>query len=134
MDLLARREHSEFELLNKVSRRFPGGEALIQGELEKLRDEGLQNDSRMAESFVRARIGKGQGPVKIRADLRSHGIPDSVIKSALEQAAVDWEDLAREVSARRFGESGPRDVRERARRIRFLQQRGFLFDQIRWLR
>ncbi|MCB1644681.1 MAG: regulatory protein RecX [Pseudomonadales bacterium] len=70
MDLLARREHSRLELHEKLSRRFAGCQELIQSETEKLTAEGLQSDARLAEAYVRARSNRGQGPRKIRMELR----------------------------------------------------------------
>jgi regulatory protein len=131
MDMLARREHSVKELHLKLARRFSSEVELIAAEVAKLMEEGLQSDRRMAENLVRYRADKGQGPVKIKAELRSKGLSDALIEDALRQADVDWEDLVKEVAFRRFGDSPPADQRERAKRVRFLQQRGFLFEQIK---
>ncbi len=131
MDMLARREHSVKELRLKLARRFSSEVELIAAEVEKLMEEGLQSDQRMAENLVRSRVDKGQGPVKIKAELRMKGLSDVVIEDTLVQTDVDWENLVGKVSFKRFGDSPPADQRERARRVRFLQQRGFLFEQIK---
>lgn len=130
MDMLARREHARSELATKLQRKFADSEELIEAEIDKLHAEGLQSDSRLAESFIRFRAGRGQGPVKIRAELRLRGVSDEVLQQAMAACDVDWSDLAATVARKRFGESPPADVRERARRSRFLQQRGFSFDHI----
>jgi len=130
MDMLARREHSVNELRFKLTKRFSSALELISTEVEKLKKEGLQSDQRLAENLVRFRVGKGQGPVKIKAELRSKGISDDVIENVLLQSDVDWENLVREVASKRFGDMSPADQKERAKRVRFLQQRGFLFEQI----
>lgn len=131
--LLARREHSRFELLERLSARGHGAEAVNKC-LEALVEEGLQSDARFAESFVRSRRFRGQGPVKIRAELERRGLDREGIQVALLEAEQggesDWFVLACEALSRRF--SGPGDTpRERARRERFLAQRGFDFDQVR---
>lgn len=130
MDLLARREHSFHELNNKLKRRFRDNPDLIVQELQKLSEQGLQSDSRMVEAFVRSRINKGQGSVKIRAELRNRGIADNLIEKGILDAEVDWFALIERVTERKFGDSKVVDLREQARRARFLQQRGFSFEQI----
>jgi len=130
MYMLARREQSVEELRFKLNRRFSSKAELIAAEVAKLKEEGLQSDQRLAENLVRSRVGKGQGPAKIKAEMRTKGLSDEVIKRTLVQTCVDWENLAREVAAKRFGDSPPADQKERAKRSRFLLQRGFLFEQI----
>ena len=130
MDMLARREQSVEELRFKLNRRFSAKAELIADEVAKLKEEGLQSDQRLAENLVRSRVGKGHGPAKIKAEMRTKGLSDELIERTLLQTCVDWENLAREVAAKRFGDSPPADQKERAKRSRFLQQRGFLFEQI----
>lgn len=130
--LLARREYSQAELWQRLSAR---GHSVQDTEtcLASLVEQGLQSDARFAESFVRSRVFRGQGPRRIRADLSQRGIDRALISEALQEAEteVDWFALAAEVLARRF--SGPGDIpRERARRERFLAGRGFDFDQLRY--
>lgn len=130
MDLLARREHSFQELNTKLKRHFRDNPDLIVQELQKLSEQRLQSDSRMVEAFVRSRINKGQGSVKIRAELRNRGIADNLIEKGILDAEVDWFALIERVTERKFGNSKVVDLREKARRARFLQQRGFSFEQI----
>lgn len=130
MDLLARREHSFQELNTKLKRRFRDNPDLIVQELQKLSEQRLQSDSRMVEAFVRSRINKGQGSIKIRAELRNRGIADNLIEKGILDAEVDWFALIERVTERKFGNSKVVDLREKARRARFLQQRGFSFEQI----
>ena len=130
MDLLARREHGRDELIAKLHRRFAGDMELVESEVDKLQAEGLQSDVRLAESFIVSCAGRGQGPIKIRSELRSRGVPDDILKVSLEGCGIDWLALAASVCRKRFGETPPADAKEKAKRFRFLQQRGFSFDQI----
>ena len=50
----------------------------------------------------------------------------------LDQAEVDWFELAKTTAQQKFGDNYPVDVKEKAKRIRFLQYRGFSFDQINY--
>lgn len=130
MDFLARREHGRDELIAKLSRRFPECPAWIDEAVEQLAAENLQSDFRFAESFVRARVQRGQGPLKITAALRGKGMDDDMIARAFEECEVDWFSLAEAVYSKRFGQASPGDAKERAKRSRFMQSRGFSFDHI----
>ena len=129
MDFLARREYGQAELAKKLADKGYQ-RSIVEGELQRLTDEGLQSDTRFAESFVQSRINQGKGPVRIRADLGQRGIRDGIIEGALDEAACDWYELAREERAKKFGEGVPGDFKEKARQMRFLQYRGFEQDHI----
>ncbi|MBT6587039.1 MAG: regulatory protein RecX [Gammaproteobacteria bacterium] len=103
MDLLARREHSRYELLLKLTRRLGDNPELIDQEVGKLTDEGLQSDRRLAESFIRARTNRGQGPVKIKMELRAKQVGDELISIAFEECGIDFAALARSVAFKKFG-------------------------------
>jgi len=130
MDLLARREHSRLELQNKLAKRFDVDPHAISVEVERLTAEGLQSDRRLAEAYIRARSNRGHGPIKIRVELRTKGVVDHLINTAFDESGIDWVALAAEVALRRFGDAPPSDLKEQARRGRFLLQRGFSFDHI----
>ena len=130
MDLLARREHSVLELRRKLHKRDMSGE-LVEQALLDLVEDGLLHEGRFAESFVSSRITKGQGPLRIRADLSERGVRESLIEQALAESECDWFELAARVRLKRFGSDAPRDFPERAKQSRFLQYRGFTSDQIR---
>jgi regulatory protein len=48
----------------------------------------------------------------------------------LNERDDDWESHAKNVRRRKFGAEEPRDFREKARQMRFLEYRGFTHDQI----
>jgi regulatory protein len=126
---LARREYSRAELVSRLSAKGVDGDD-IHRVLGDLADEGLQSDARFAEIFVRSRIARGQGPVRIRVDMGQRGIAESLMMLALEAESPDWRSLACEALAKRFDGPGA-TPRERAKRERFLAGRGFEFDQVR---
>ena len=124
LDLLARREHSRFELERKLTARsFP--QALIAEVLDRLEESGALTAARFTDSFVRSRLAKGQGPARIRAELLERGIDKSRADEVLRTREIDWVAAARSVRGKRFGAAQPRDFKERARQARFLQYRGF---------
>lgn len=127
---LARREHSIEDLRRKLAGKgfdATAVSAVIQGMAEK----GLISNQRFTTSFVTYHAARGQGPVRIRAELRSHGIPEQAIESAFKSVDVDWAGIARAVRRKRFGEAVPRAMGERAKQSRFLQYRGFGSDDVR---
>lgn len=124
MNLLARREYARRELGRRLKAKGMPAD-LIEQVLDDLVAENLQSDARFAESFVSARSGRGQGPVRIRMELEQRGVASGLIENALDEAGVDWGELATEVRRKRFGPELPGDFRERARQSRFLQYRGF---------
>lgn len=132
MNLLARREHSLRELRNKLQRRFPD-ESMIDEQLSRLVEERLQSDMRFAESYARQRTSRGYGPVRVREELRERGVSESEVQLALDEMEVDWCELAAVVIQKKFGAAEPRDIKEKARRARFMQYRGFQSDHYRQL-
>lgn len=129
LGLLARREHSQKELRVKLrSRGFATDE--VETAIADLADQGLQSDERFLEAFVEGRAARGQGPLKIAAELRARGVVGEAVTSILDPHAPRWCELAVTVRAKRFG-SPSIEPRERAAQMRFLTQRGFTSDQIR---
>jgi regulatory protein len=124
MNYLARREHTRRELKQKLAKRFKSAD-LVDEQLERLADEGLQSDTRFAESFVRQRYNNGYGPLRIRQELGQKGVPDSDIEGAMSSQDYDWYASAKAVLERKFGPERAADLREKAKRSRFMQYRGF---------
>ena len=129
--LLARREHSRTELVRKLGERGVPAE-LIDAVLGSLAARKLQSDARYAEALVTSRMGRGQGPVRIRRELAERGVAAGEIDAALQAAEADWFRLARETRRRRFGAELPGEWKERVRQSRFLEYRGFGSEQIRY--
>lgn len=127
--LLARREYSRAELVRRLVAKGHASVSVDEA-LDALAAEGLQSDTRFTEIFVRSRIARGQGPIKIRAELDERGIDRELSRMAFDAGEVDWCALACDILAKRFAGPG-HDPRERARRERFLAGRGFDFDQVR---
>jgi len=129
LDLLARREHSRRELERKLGARgFP--DDAIAATLDALEESGALAAARFTESFIRARVAKGQGPARIRAELAARGIDREQAAELLRAAGIDWAALAASVRDERFGAERPSDFKERARQARFLEYRGFDRGQI----
>jgi regulatory protein len=128
--LLARREHSQYELRLKLWRRGCDDE-LVDAVIDELRDEDLLSDARFAEAYVDSRARRGFGPVRIRGELQQRGVNDALAEEAVANVECDWEASAAEQRRRRFGAALPEDGRQRQQQYRYLTNRGFTSDQIR---
>lgn len=133
MRLLAQREHTRQELLRKLQSRFDRTE--LEEALGRLSDERLQSDSRFARTFARERALKGQGPQRIQSELLQRGVSgsdaDAALRSLPAEEGIDWLVQARRVLRKKYGSPQlPAEFSERARRLRFLQYRGFAPDQL----
>lgn len=129
MDLLARREHSRYELFSKLEMRgFEKNE--IHCVIDQLQKENLQSDQRFSEAYLKSKANRGYGPIRIRQELHDRGISDEMIDLVLEENNDHWIELCRHERIKKFGTEKPKDYEEKAAQMRFLQYRGFTFDQI----
>lgn len=123
MNLLAMREHSERELIDKLGRKCSDPELITQA-LAMLKAQNLQSDERFAEAFIAMRKRQGKGSVLIKMELRERGVVASIISSLIDESDAAWFRLAQGVRIKRF-QALPGDGREKARQMRFLHSRGF---------
>lgn len=131
--LLVRREHSRPELTRKLlARGIPAQEA--EAAVVQMAAAGWQDDTRFACSLARTRAGAGYGPLRIRAELASHGLDEDTVAAAfaaLAQAGEDdWPARARELAWRRFGPALA-SVPARRKAADFLLRRGYDGDCVR---
>lgn len=143
MNILAGREHSIDELRQKLRRKrrkyntldddSERLESLIETVLEQLLDDKLLDESRFTECFIRSRINKGSGPVKIRQELKIRGISSEFTDEFLDNSYEFWREHIQAVRSKRFGSQYPSDYKEQSRQSRFLYQRGFSGDLIQRL-
>ena len=127
--LLARREHSRLELARKLAGRGHADD-LIEEIVGDLARSGLQSDDRFAQAFVRSALGRGQGPVKIRAALTERGVDGDIASAHLHLDSHEWTERAANASSKRFGPAAPENRADWARRARFLAGRGFTSDVV----
>ncbi len=123
--MLARREHSQLEIQQKLQQK-DFEHADIQKTIALLIEQGYQSDERFAEAFIRMRYNQGKGPIKIVLELKQRGVDQ------FDLSVYDWRDRAKQVAQKKFGSEAPKDYKEKAKRQRFLQSRGFDFEQIRY--
>jgi regulatory protein len=127
--LLGRRDFCSGELRQKLEADGYASERVAEAVAELIEGK-IVNDARYAENYVAYHANRGQGPVRIAADLKALDLPPDVIQSALDNGP-DWREKAREVRIRRFGLADPETWAQKAKQGRFLQYRGFSSDHIR---
>jgi len=130
VDLLARREHSQLELTNKLQKKG-FAEGVVHNVLAELQANNLQSDDRFAEAFVNERVRRGYGPIKIRYELNQKGISEQLIESYIYLNSHQWSELAQIQYQKKYRNMPVNDYKEWSKRARFLQSRGFSSEHIR---
>lgn len=125
---LSAREHSRIELSRKLSRYAQEGDDL-EALLDWLEANRFLSESRFSESLVHRRAARF-GNQRILSELQTHGIDGEALGEIKAELAGSEAERATEVWRRKFGVA-PGDAAERARQMRFLQQRGFSQSAIR---
>ncbi len=147
---LSRKELSRHELGAKLIAK--GCEATaVNALLDEFSEKGYQSDERCATMRVREAVRKGRGIRHITESLRGAGLDvkdfggmDALIRLAGVSSVtdgtiladgghgdtdeIDWLKLAVEARCKKYGDSLPKDFKEKNRQLRFLQYRGFEMD------
>lgn len=129
MQYMARRDYTSSELRSKLRQHGYDANtaAVVVAELE---EENILNERRYVEHFISYQMGRGQGPGRIAARLRSLGVKSELISEMFAEGQ-DWVAHAREVRRKKYGDVLPWVHGDKQRQSRFLQQRGFTTSQIR---
>lgn len=131
---LMRRAYSVHEMHEYLERRC-GEIDLAKQVLNRLKHEKLIDDSRYALEFARQRaVTRKQGRYRIARELRTRGVPDRHIESAIEQIFVETDEglLVEKVIERKLRNTrGPLDLRQTASLQRTLLRAGFDAETIR---
>jgi len=130
LDLLARREHSRFELQQKLTR-YGFVAADIATVLDELVQQKLLNDARFTEEYVRMRVRRGFGPLRIREELHERGISTEIITESLFNSNFDWQELAKETFLKKFAGKSASSLSDKAAMMRYLQYKGYDFAVIK---
>ena len=135
LQYLARREYSRAELAAKlrpyvqVEDEF---EQIKPVDLDALLDDlvasGYLSDERAVAQLLHARRPRF-GAQRIAHELHQKGISEELIHQAMPELKEGELEAARAVWQRKFGVH-PKDAKEKARQMRFMQSRGFSLDAI----
>jgi len=125
---LSMREHSRLELGRKLARYAQESDD-VETLLDELEAAKFLSQERFAESLVHRRAARF-GNQRILTELQSHRISDESLSDIRNQLSKDEVERARTILERKYAKA-PEDAAERAKQMRFLQQRGFSHDAIR---
>jgi regulatory protein len=98
--------------------------------VEYLLVENYLSNERFAESIFRTRVGRGYGWLFIQNELAQKGVNSSIINDLRINQEIDWYLQAELAYNKRFGITAIVDQKDKAKRVRFLQSRGFSTDEI----
>mgnify|MGYP000529554294 CR=1 FL=1 len=84
--------------------------------IDQLIEDGLLSEERLLAAYVEERLGKGFGPLRIRAELRERGVEETLIGRHLEKDEATWMGRLEAAHRRKFGTRPPGDRSDLARR------------------
>jgi regulatory protein len=127
--LLSRREHSALELRDKLAKRDFDEDEIRQA-IDELEQGGWLSDERFAEAYIRMRQLKGFGPIRITMELNERGVDEGIIDDYIHAGDEIWQQILEQQYRKKYRNSTIEDYNDKAKRIRFLQYRGFPLDSI----
>ena len=131
-DLIAKREHSEKELMTKLSRRFTPEES--EEAVSRLRELGLVDDERFARMYAKELFErKGMGRRRISYELSLKGIESDIIQEITEEIFEDDDNNIQrivDIIAKKYYNINS-DEKVRRRAWAALQRLGYSYDEIR---
>lgn len=129
--LLAQREHGTQELIRKLKLKHPDCSTEVEQVVAELSDSDWLNEVRYVQAFIRKEIALGHGNRHIVQALQQKAANAEVVGQCLQEAEVDWLELAVSVRVKKFGLALPKATSDVAKQMRFLSYRGFDSDTVR---
>jgi regulatory protein len=131
---LMRRAHSVYEVRQYLERRAEDPKH-ARNILQRLKQEKLLDDARYARQFARYHAeSRRQGRFRIARELRTRGVPDRHIETAIEETFAETDEAAlvrKRIERKLKLLRGPLDERRLASLYRTLLRAGFAADVIR---
>ena len=128
VNLLSRRDHSERELMTKLTQKGYGDGA--EEAINKLRDSGYVSDERFARLFVRElQTFKKYGKKRIEQELYRKGVDREIIREVLDETDFDEGELV-SLIRRKYGRYLS-DEKGVAKTINGLLRMGYSYGEIR---
>lgn len=145
---LSRREYGKAELKQKLLDKEQDPDK-IDALLDEFEEKGYQSDYRTTLMLIRENIRKGRGRGRIKQAFyqKKIAMPDNIdelidmVNAESEEFSefvedgddnlvegVDWLKLAVTARTKKYGNTLPREPKDKARQLRFLQYRGFKSD------
>ena len=95
---LEKRDRTEKEISVRLSGAGFSGKAVSEA-LERLIDAGLVDDESYAARYLQALAAKGRGRLRIAEEMRRKGLPDGLIRNAIEDGLSGEDERARAAEA-----------------------------------
>lgn len=146
VQLLAQRDHSSYELTQKITFFFAKKQQPLDEEyheqLTKLKTE-IQNvieycinqkwinDEQYIEKYITMRANKGYGKYKIAMELKQRGLPTDLSHQLLQMSDINWGSLAHEQLLKKLKQIKQKNNNKKQKGIQFLMTRGYTQDDIK---
>ncbi|HDM8239188.1 TPA: regulatory protein RecX [Vibrio campbellii] len=120
--LLSKRDYSSRDLKYQLSHLSDDNH--VDAVMERLLSHHYVDDTRLIEREIQKQLAKLHGEVRIKQELRKKGLDSLLIAQSLEDLDVDWFELCLKAKVKKFGSSKPKEAKEKAQMVRYLQYRG----------
>ncbi len=129
--ILARRDHSEFEVRQKMKRKGFDTEQIDKA-ISWLKGHKILNDENFTNAFVVNTLRfKSVGPLWITQRLKAKGVSSEIIELAVDKFLTDDQQLSQANRAiKQWQQTHERYKNDKQRLRRFLLARGFTFEVI----
>lgn len=129
VNLLARREYSEFEIRCKMQEKAFSEED-IENTILYCQQKNWQNDHRFTENYLNFRAQRGYGLMRIKQELRQlKGIQSEVIEDVLMENEINWSEIALCVLRKKFPDFHQKqDPKSKQKIWRYMMSHGFSAD------
>ncbi|WP_439287753.1 recombination regulator RecX [Lonepinella sp. BR2904] len=130
INLLARRDYSEYEIRCKMQQKAFSQEDIDQA-LAHCQQRHWQSDQRFAENYLNFRANRGYGVNRIKQELRQlKGVSSQIIQNVIEQSEINWSDIALSVLNRKFPQyQNKLDLKTKQKIWRYMLSHGFYAEE-----
>ncbi|OTQ05511.1 hypothetical protein B5S43_03600, partial [Gilliamella apicola] len=146
VQLLAQRDHSSYELTNKIiqffTKKIKCSEDEYYEQLNQLKietadviqyctNQNWMNDTQYIEKYIVMRANKGYGRYKIAMELKQRGLSTDLIHELLRILDINWVYNAHKQLLKKFKQVNVKNISEKQKVTQFLVTRGYTQDDIK---
>ncbi|OCG60908.1 hypothetical protein A9G41_04455 [Gilliamella sp. Nev5-1] len=146
VQLLAQRNHSSYELSQKIAsffiKKLQYTDEEYHDQLTKLKIEiqyiieycikqNWINDEQYIENYIVMRAQKGYGKYKIAMELKQRGLPVDLSRQLLQIADINWGNMAYEQLLKKLKQIDCKNNNNKQKGMQFLMTRGYTQDDIK---
>lgn len=130
VNLLSRREYSEYELRCKMQEKAFSEEEIEQA-LRICQEKNWQSDRRFTENYLHYRSQKGFGLNRIKQELfQLKGIASEVVEEVVAESEIDWFMVAHSVLRKKFPHyAQEQDFKMKQKIWRYMLSHGFQSEE-----